>query len=378
MPAIAALPVTKVPYAALALQMRRIKSELLQAVDRVLENGQYVLGPEVEEFEERFASYCGAKYAVGVSDGTSALILALRAFDIGPGDEVITAPNSFIASAACVALIGARPVFVDVREADLNLDPNLLEAAVTDRTRAIIPVHLAGHPADMEPILEIGRRRNIPVIEDAAQSVGSAYHGARTGSMGAAACFSLHPLKNLHAYGDAGIITSNDEGLYRWLLKARNHGLRNRDESDFWSVNSRLDTLQAATLLVSLRYLDEWIAERRSLAGEFFGELGGVVEPPVELPGAFHSYQTYVIKAERRPELMEHLSERGIDAKVHYPIPIHQQPAARELEFHPEDFPVTARLAKRIMSLPFYPELTAHQRRHMLDAINSFYEAGVR
>src|SRR5690242_4519552 len=275
MPAISleARRTTAVPYASPPLQMRRIKGELLAVIERVLEHGQYVLGPELGEFEERFADYCGAKFAVGVADGTSALILALRALGIGPGDEVITAPNSFIASAACAGLLSARPVFVDVREADMNLDPSLLEEAVNSRTKAIIPVHLAGHPAEMAPILDIARRHNIPVVEDAAQSVGSAYHGARTGSMGTLACFSLHPLKNLHAYGDAGVITTNDEGLYRWLLKGRNHGLKNRDESDFWSVNSRLDTLQAATLLVSLRHLDEWIAERRALARQSCAEL---------------------------------------------------------------------------------------------------------
>ena len=199
-----------VPYVALPLRVQRVKQELLAAVERVMDHGIYVLGPEVQEFEARFAHYCGARYAVGVSDGTTALILALRSLGIGPGDEVITAPNSFIASAASAAVLGATPRFTDVRRGDMNMDPDLLETAITPRTKAIIPVHLTGHPADMEPILKVGETCGIPVIEDAAQSVGSVYHGLRTGGMGYAGCFSLHPLKNLHGIGDAGIITTSD------------------------------------------------------------------------------------------------------------------------------------------------------------------------
>src|SRR5712691_7244783 len=307
-----------VPYVALPLQMRSIKSEVLAAIDRVLEHGMYILGPEVADFERRFADYCGTRYAVGVADGTAALILSLRGVGVGPGDEVITAPNSFIASASCAALLGATPVFVDVRESDMTLDPELLERAITPRTKAIIPVHLSGHAADMDPILGIADRHRIPVIEDAAQSVGSTYKGKRTGSMGLAGAFSLHPLKNLHAVGDAGIITTSDEPLYRWLLKARNHGLRTRDEVEFWSINSRLDTLQAAILTVSLDHLDDWTAERRTVAAEYSGALKDLVDVPTEPPGYLHTYQTYVIKASRRDGLVEHLQSRGVDAKVHY------------------------------------------------------------
>jgi len=327
----------------------------------------------VADFERRFADYCGTKYAVGVADGTAALILTLRGVGVGRGDEVITAPNSFVASASCAALLGARPVFVDVRESDMTLDPELLERAITPKTKAIIPVHLSGHAADMDPILEIANRHRIPVIEDAAQSVGSTYKGKRTGSLGLAGAFSLHPLKNLHAVGDAGIITTSDERLYRWLLKARNHGLRTRDEVEFWSINSRLDTIQAAILVVSMDHLDTWTAGRRALAAEYSAALKDVVDVPVEPPGYLHTYQTYMIKASRRDDLIEHLRSRGVEAKVHYPQAIHTQPAAQELGLAPDDFPVAHSLAQRIVSLPVYGELTRQQRQSVIDGVRSFY-----
>src|SRR3989454_915633 len=252
-----------VPYVALQLRARRVKREMMAAVERVIDHGQYILGPEVQAFEERFASYCGTRFAVGVSDGTAALMLVLRSLGVGPGDEVLTAPNSFIASASSAALLGATPRFADVRREDMNLDPDLLQTPITPRTKAIVPVHLAGHPADMEGILKIGERHGVPVVEDAAQSVGTVYHGRRTGSMGYAGCFSLHPLKNLHAVGDGGVITTNDKRLYHWLLRARNHGLRTRDEVEFWSTNSRLDTVQAAILNVMLDRLEEGFPDGR-------------------------------------------------------------------------------------------------------------------
>jgi dTDP-4-amino-4,6-dideoxygalactose transaminase len=256
----------------------------------------------------------------------------------------------------------------------MTLDPQLLERAITSRTKAIIPVHLSGLAADMDPILEIANRHGIPVIEDAAQSVGSLYKGKRTGNLGIAGCFSLHPLKNLHAVGDAGIITTNDEQLYQWLLKARNHGLRTRDEVEFWSPNSRLDTLQAAILSVSLKHLDRWTDERRAVAAEYSAGLADVVSVPVEPPDRFHTYQTYMIKARRRDELLEHLRGRGVDAKVHYPQPLHMQPAARYLGLAPEDFPVALELSRSIATLPLYGELSTEQRRAVVDGVRSFYE----
>lgn len=362
-----------VPYVALPLRAARVKPQIMAAIERVVDHGVYILGPEVQEFERRFAAYCGARYAVGVSDGTAALILVLRALGVGPGDEVITAPNSFVASASCAALLGATPRFVDVRRDDMTLDPALLEPAITRRTKAIIPVHLTGHPADMEGILKVADRHGIPVIEDAAQSVGTVYHGRRTGSLALAACFSLHPLKILHGIGDAGIVTTRDERLYQWLLKARNHGLRNRDEVEFWSTNSRLDTVQAAILGVMLDHLDEWIRERRAVAQEFSAALRDVVNVPAEAPGCMHSYQTYMIQAERRPALLEHLRQRGIDAKVHYPLTIPMQEAARSLGHAPDDFPHARWLSERIVSLPLYGEMTVEQRAAVVDGVRSFF-----
>jgi dTDP-4-amino-4,6-dideoxygalactose transaminase len=362
-----------VPYVALGLHARRVKPAVMAAIERVIDHGMYIMGPELGAFERRFAEYCGTRYAVGVSDGTAALVLALRAVGVGRGDEVITAPNSFVASASSAALIGATPRFVDVRRDDLNMDAALLEAAITPRTKAIVPVHLTGHPADMEPIVKVADRHGIPVIEDAAQSVGTGYHARRTGSLGQLACFSLHPLKNLHALGDAGVITTSDERLYQWLLKARNHGLKSRDEVEFWSANSRLDTLHAAVLDVMLDHLDDWIAERREIAREYREALADVVGVPDEAPGCFHTYQTFMIVAERRAALLEHLRQRGIDAKIHYPITIPQQEAARSLGHPPQDFPVATWLAERIVSLPIYGEMTEAQRRAVIDGVRSFY-----
>ena len=368
-------PAIRVPYVALPRRAARVKRELMAAIEKVIDHGVYILGPEVGEFERRFAGYCGTRYAVGVGDGTSALILTLKGLGVGPGDEVITAPNSFVASASSAALLGATPRFVDVRRDDMNMDPSRLERAVTPRTKAIVPVHLAGHPADMEPILKIGERYGIPVVEDAAQAVGTTYHGKRAGSLGRAGCFSLHPLKNLHAVGDAGVIVTDDESLYQWLLKARNHGLRSRDEVEFWSPNTRLDTLQAAVLSVMLEHLDEWIRERREVADQFRAGLHDVVRVPEEAPGCFHTYQTFVVLAERRNALIDHLRERGVDAKVHYPLAIHMQPAALSLGHRPDDFPVTRELADRVVSLPIYGEMTPEQRALVIDGVRSFYEA---
>lgn len=363
----------QVPYVNLALQHEAIKEQLLNAIEKVLSHGQFILGPEVRAFEERFAAYCGTRYAVGVDNGTSALFLVMRALGIGPGDEVITLPNSFLASASSIALTGARPVFVDVRD-DYNMNPDLLEDAITPRTKAIMPVHLTGRPADMHPIMEIARRYDLYVIEDSAQAVGARYHGQRVGSFGIAGCFSLHPLKNLNAVGDGGVITTDDPELYETLLKARNHGLRNRDECEFWSYNCRLDTIQAAMLLVKMDYLDQWTETRRGNAAFYQQHLRNIVQVPEDKPHEYAVYHTFIIQAERRNELQEYLLEEGIETKVHYPVPIHLQDAAKELGYGPGSFPVTEHQARHILSLPVYPELTDAQRDHVVNAIRLFYE----
>jgi dTDP-4-amino-4,6-dideoxygalactose transaminase len=361
-----------VPFVALALQQRAIKAEILGAIERVLEHGQYIQGPEVEDFERKFAMLCGTPFAVGISDGTHALILSLRALGIGPGDEVITAPNSFLASAAAIALVGARPVFADVRD-DLNIDPERMDAAVTPRTRAIMPVHLTGRPADMERIGATAERRGLAIVEDAAQAVGATLNGRPVGSFGAAGCFSLHPLKNLAACGDAGAVTTHDRKIADALRAARNHGLRSRDDCGAWSFNARLDTVQAAVLSVKLAYLERWTAAKRKLAARYSEALRRVVKVPEDRPGEHAVYQTFVIRAERRDALQRHLAARGVDSKVHYPTPLHLQEAAADLGYKKGDFPVAERLAGEILSLPIYPELTSAQQEAVVEGVRSFY-----
>lgn len=345
----------------------------MEAIGRVLDHGRFIQGPEVAAFEQQFAAYCGARYAVGVDSGTSALYLALRSLGIGEGDEVITVPNSFLASASSIALTGARPVFVDVRD-DYNLDPNLLEAAITPRTKAVLPVHLTGRPADMLPIREICRSKGLHIVEDCAQAIGARYHGQGVGTFGNIGCFSLHPLKNLNALGDAGVVVTDDESIFNYLLKARNHGLRNRDECEFWSHNCRLDTIHAATLAVKLKYLDQWTDERQAIAEFYRSNLSDLLETPSDKPHEFAVYQTFIVQTDRRNELAQHLREKGIEPLIHNPIPIHLQEAARYLGYKPGDFSVTERQAQRVLSLPIFPDMTQQQREHVVNTTRDFYQ----
>lgn len=364
---------TAVKYIDLPAQTGSIRDDLLAAVEDVFKSGEYILGPEVRRFEERFAQLCGCPFALGVANGTDAIVMALKALGVGPGDEVITVANSFLASTAAITLVGAKPVFVDVRD-DLNINPELIEGAITPRTKAILPVHLTGKPADMNPILEIASARKLDVVEDAAQAVGASYHGKQVGSFGAIACFSLHPLKNLNAFGDGGMMTLQSESLRDKLAKMRNHGLRNRDESEFWAFNSRLDSLQAALLNVKLDHLAAWTQERRKTAAFYRENLREIVQCPSDGPEEHSVYHTFVIRAERRNELQRYLLEAGIETKIHYPVPIHLQPAARDLGYKRGDLPVTERLAETILSLPIYPELTTGQKEAVVEVIRSFYK----
>lgn len=366
------MPSYTVPYTALAREASLIKDELLQAVENVLDSGHYILGPEVTAFEREFAEYCQTKFSVGVANGTCALHLVLRGVGLKEGDEVITAPNSFIASASSIALSGAKPVFVDIGD-DGNMDPEKLEGVITNRTRAIVPVHLTGRPAKMLDIMDIAERYKLFVLEDAAQAVGASLRGKRVGSWGHAACFSLHPLKNLHAFGDGGIVTSQDPDLLAQLCKSRNHGLANREQCDFWSFNSRLDELQAAMLRVQLRHLDSWTEARRKLALRYNNLLRPYVEVPEEGPGEYCVYQTYVVKAEKRDDLKQYLNVNGVEALIHYATPIHLQPAAKNLGYSASDFPKTMQHVSKIMSLPLYPTLTDAQQDYVVKLISTFY-----
>jgi len=363
-----------IPYVNLIRQHALLKEEILEAVGRILDKSNFILGDEVSEFENNIAQYCGVKYAVGVNSGTDALFLSLKAFGIGHGDEVITAPNSFLASASVVMAAGARPVFVDIRE-DLNINPALIEEKITNNTKAIIPVHLTGKPADMEPIMRIARKYNLKIIEDAAQAIGAEYHNKRVGSFGDTGCFSLHPLKTLNACGDAGVITTNDGNLYHLLLQMRNIGLKNRDESDVWGYNSRLDTMQAAILNVKLKYLDEWTEARRKNAGYYISRLKDVCDTPVEEKNEKSVFHTFVVGVDRRKELIDHLEQNGIGSRIHYPIPIHLQKTAGHLGYKKGDFPVCEKKAGQILSLPVYQGLTNDDLEYIVEKVTGFYNA---
>lgn len=369
-------PTVRVPYVNVAGQHAAIRDELLEAIAKVLDRGQFILGDEVAVFERRFAELCGVPYAVGVNSGTDALILALRALGIGPGDEVITVPNSFVASTSCIALVGARPVFVDVR-ADATMDPERIERAITPRTKAILPVHLTGRAADMDPILHAAGLHGLHVVEDCAQAVMAEYRGRRVGSLGTIGCFSLHSLKTLNACGDGGVITTRDEALFERLKLLRNLGLKTRDECVVWSGNSRLDTLQAAILLVKLKYLEAWTERRRAHAAFYRARLAGVpgVETPSDRPHEKAVYHTFVIQADRRDALRAHLAERGIETAIHYPVPIHLQRAAQGLGYRSGDFPVAEAQAQRGLSLPVYPECPKEDLEYVARAIRAFYGA---
>jgi dTDP-4-amino-4,6-dideoxygalactose transaminase len=363
-----------IPFVDLAASHAPIKSELLAAISRVIDSGMYILGEEVEIAEQAFAALCGTRYAIGVNSGTDALVLSLRALGVGPGDEVITAANSFVASAGCAALLGARPVLVDVGP-DFNLDPTCVERAITPRTRAIIPVHLGGRPAPMDEIQRIARKHDLYVIEDAAQAVCAEYRGERVGSLGTIGCFSLHPLKTLSVIGDGGMITTNDSVVYERIRTLRNLGLRTRDDAVEWSSNSRLDTLHAATLLVKIPHVDAWTERRRrhaQLYRELLEELPEV-QTPDELSHERAVYQVFKIMADDRDALQAHLLAQGIGSAVHYAKPIHRQSVGARLGYRAGDFPVTEYQARRILSLPVYHTLEAADIEHVAGAIHAFY-----
>ena len=366
--------VRSVPYVNIAAQHAPMKAEILEAIGQVIDRGDFILGVAVEEFERRFAELLGVRHATGVGNGTDALLLSLRALGVGPGDEVITAPNSFVASASCISLAGARPAFADVGD-DYNLDPAALERAITPRSKAILPVHLTGRPAQMGPIMEIAREHGLAVVEDCAQAVLATYRGQLAGTFGAAGCFSLHPLKTLNAIGDGGVIVTDDDALAEQLRILRNVGLRTRDEVAVASGNSRLDTLQAAVLLVKLKYLEGFTAKRRANAAFYRQALADIDGVQLPLPDgeAQSVYHIFMIQAEQRDELKAYLQERGIGTGIHYPIPIHLQPAMAELGFKPGTFPVAERQAGRILSLPIYPELEEADLAYVADSIRRFY-----
>jgi dTDP-4-amino-4,6-dideoxygalactose transaminase len=362
----------KVPFVALGRQFEAYEPELIEIFRSVGRSGAYVHGPQVAEFEEAAAKACGVSHAVAVANGTDALILPLRSWGIGPGDEVITAPNSFIASAGAIAAVGAQIRFADIEE-DLNISPAAIEKAITKKTKAIMPVHLTGRPARMDEINAIARAHNLFVIEDAAQAIGASLNGRPVGSLGHAAGFSLHPLKNLHVHGDGGFITTNDEKLAQHLRILRNHGLLDRDTCSEWALNSRLDSLHAAIGTFKFKHLDAWTRRFREIADRYREGLKDCVRVPVDRPGEVAVYHNFVVLADRRDELMAYLLARGVETKIHYPILLHLQPAARGLGYKEGDFPVAEATSKKQMSLPIYPELREDEIVCVIEAIRSFY-----
>jgi dTDP-4-amino-4,6-dideoxygalactose transaminase len=362
-----------VPYVNLAAQYADERATLLPLLDQALSSGQWVGGPLVEEFEAAAARYLGTPHVVGVASGTDALILGLRALGIGPGDEVITPPNSFVASTAAIHFAGATPVFADVLP-DQNIDPAAVEAAITPRTRAIMPVHLTGRMADMAALGAIAAKHGLAVIEDAAQAMGSRLDGRHAGTVGTVGCFSAHPLKNLNAIGDGGFLATADADLADRLRRLRNNGLADRNTVTEWGVVSRLDHLQAAVLRHRLDRLDGIVAARRRNAEQYRARLDGaaVFAPPCR-PAEFNSFHTFVIQVERRDELQAFLTANGVGTAIHYPVPIHLQPAAQSLGYRPGDFPVTERQAGRILTLPVNQSLTAQEIDYVAETVNGFY-----
>ena len=351
-----------IPFVDLKAQYQSIKPEIDAAVLRVLENAQFILGPAVESFERDFAAYCHTTHAIGVNSGTSALHLALLAAGVGPGDEVITTPFTFVATAAAIEYAGARPVFVDIEPDYWTIDPAKIEAAITPRTRAIMPVHLYGQAADMDPILDIARRRKLVVIEDAAQSHGAEYKGRRCGSMGEIGCFSFYPGKNLGAYGEGGAVVTSDAAIASKIRLLRAWGEETRYEHKFRGFNYRMDGVQGAVLGVKLRHLEQWTEARRRHAAEYARQLqGSQVHIPVERAGCRHVYHVYVVRLDRRDEVRAQLTEADIQSGVHYPIPVHLQPAYRDLGYSRGDFPIAESVAAEVLSIPMFPELTASQ-----------------
>jgi len=347
-----------------------MKPEITAAFEKVLENMQLFLGPQVQEFEQEFARYCGCRHGVGVASGTDALVLALRACHIGPGDEIITVSNTFIATVEAIALVGATPVFVDIDPVTYTMDWHQLAQALTSRTRALIPVHLYGHPAEMQPILDFAHLHGLRVIEDASQAHGATYLGQRVGSFGDIGCFSLYYSKNLGAYGEAGICVTNDSDLAETVRMLRDHGSRIRYRHEVMGVNGRLDELQAAVLRIKLRYLDQWNAARQAHAHAYAKQLQEAVEAvPVVQPWATHAYCYYVIQVQERDHLRKALGQEGIETGIHYPTPIHLQPACARYGYQRGMLPLTETVSKSIVSLPMYPELTEEQIQIVATAV---------
>jgi dTDP-4-amino-4,6-dideoxygalactose transaminase len=362
-----------IPLVDLTAQYHSIKAEIDAAVNATLESGHFILGPSVSKFEESIASYLGVAYAIGLASGTDALVLALRALDIGPGDEVIIPAYTFFATAGTVMSVGATPIFVDIDPLTYEMDVTQIEDRLTPRTKAIIPVHLYGHPADMDPILELACSRGLKVIEDNAQAFGATYRGKKTGSIGDIGCLSFFPTKNLGAYGDGGMVVTNNPALAERMRMLRTHGWKKKYFSEEVGYNSRLDALQAAILQAKLPHVDSWNERRRELARGYTQKLTPLgVTVPVECEWGRHVYHLYIIRSDRRAELQAFLKQQGIASEVYYPLPPHLSTPCKKLGYKEGDFPHAERASHETLALPLYPELTEIQQNEVTEAIRGF------
>jgi dTDP-4-amino-4,6-dideoxygalactose transaminase len=365
----------KVPLIDLTQQHKNIGAELRRAALKPFDTQRFVLGDFGREFEAKIAKMAGAKHAVGLASGTDALLLALTALNVKAGDEVVTTPFTFFATAGCVSRVGARPVFADIDESTFNLDPDKARAAVTRKTKALIPVHLFGLPCDMKEIMAVGRARSIAVVEDAAQALGAEYGGKGAGTIGDFGCYSFYPTKNLGGAGDGGMLVTSSDALADKIRVLRDHGARKKYHHDVIGVNSRLDEIQAAVLLVKLKYLARWNAARRVHAAEYSKAFRDL---PLEIPaapaGRTHIYHLYSVLTDRRDALAAFLAKKGIGSGVYYPLPMHLQPCYKHLGYKKGDFPVTERVAARVLSLPMYPELSRPQKERVIDAVREFFK----
>lgn len=362
-----------IPLVDLHRQFQLIESEIRLAIDQVLQHGQYILGPEVALFENSFASYCQAEHCVGVASGTDAITLALKAMDIGPGDEVIIPAFTFVATALGVTLAGATPVLVDVNSDDALINPSLVESAITQNTKAIIPVHLYGRCCEMNELLAIANQNNLRLIEDAAQAHGATFHGRKAGSMGHAAAFSFYPGKNLGAYGDGGAVVTSDSKLNEKLRLLRNWGSRIKYHHEEAGLNSRLDTIQAAILNVKLQYLDKWNSQRKEMASLYDLLLPEVIKPRNQ-PGIESVYHIYAIRVKERNAILEKLTSRGIGAGIHYPFPIHQLQAYQHLKVGETDFPESEQWASEELSLPLFAEISIQEVHQIATVLNKIIQ----
>jgi len=368
-----------VPLLDLKAQYRAIKAEVLAVMETVCDEQGFVLGPRVSAFEEAMAQYVGSGYAIGCASGSDALLLSLMAMGVKAGDEVITVPFTFFATAGAISRLGAKPVFVDIEPDTFNIDPSLVEKAITSRTKAIIPVHLFGQCADMSAINDVASRKNVKVIEDACQAIGAGQRGKRAGVLGSTGCFSFFPTKNLGGFGDGGLITTNDKALAESMAMLRVHGSQVRYLHEAVGINSRLDALQAAVLHIKLKYLDQWTEGRRRNAERYQrlftqANLVGPVLLPLTAQGNFHVYNQYTVRVQERDKLRSFLKDKGVGSEVYYPLPMHLQECYRDLGYRKGAFPVSEKAADEVLSLPIYAELTETQLLYVVEVIRSFFK----